>query len=202
MTEPVTGVSSLGGINGSLLWQQPHPMYIASLAYQASPRTKTLERWDGILTATADFMASYAWKNESSSYYDLGPPLLIGGMVLTSLANGNENSVDGPYTVYDGLNSSWWDDLKLNGDPRSLIMLQGILPDTPVVDHKVALKTSDKVAEVWTDDKIRGWGRPVLAINSAKIGNPERAIYHLTAYDYWKLMMRVSPRISRACCYG
>lgn len=93
--------------------------------------------------------------------------------------------VDGLYAVYEGLNSSWWDNSKLNGDPRSLIMLQGILPDTPAVDPDVALKTADKIWEVWGDTKIRGWGRPVLAINSARIGNPERAIYHLTAYDYW-----------------
>jgi hypothetical protein len=64
-------------------------------------------------------------------------------------------------------------------------MLQGILPDTKAVDPEIALKTADKIWEVWTDTKIRGWGRPVLAINSARIGNPERAIYHLTAYDYW-----------------
>lgn len=32
--------------------------------------------------------------------------------------------VDGLYTVYEGLNSSWWNDTSLNGDPRSLIMLQ------------------------------------------------------------------------------
>jgi hypothetical protein len=49
-------------------------MYLATLAYQASPTRKTLERWDPILTATADYMASYAWKNETSGYYDLGPP--------------------------------------------------------------------------------------------------------------------------------
>lgn len=64
-------------------------------------------------------------------------------------------------------------------------MLQGILPDTPAVDEEVAFRTADKVWEVWTDDKIRGWGRPVLAINSARVGRPERAMYHLTAYDYW-----------------
>lgn len=92
---------------------------------------------------------------------------------------------DGLYCVYQGLNSSWWNDTSLNGDPRSLIMLQGILPDTPAVDPVVAKKTADKVAQVWTDDKIRGWGRPVLAINSARIGEVERAVYHLTAYDYW-----------------
>lgn len=64
-------------------------------------------------------------------------------------------------------------------------MLQGILPDTPAVDPDIALKTADKVWEVWGDSKIRGWGRPVLAMNSARIGKPERAVYHLTAYDYW-----------------
>lgn len=64
-------------------------------------------------------------------------------------------------------------------------MLQGILPDTPAVYSDIAKKTADKVWEIWTDENIRGWGRPVLAINSARIGNPDRAIYHLTAYDYW-----------------
>lgn len=93
---------------------------------------------------------------------------------------------DGLYTVYEGLNSSWWEDTDLTGDPRSLIMLQGILPDTPAVDPSVELKTADKVWEIWTDDAIFGWGRPVLAINSARIGNRDRAIHHLTAYDYWK----------------
>ncbi|GMF78872.1 unnamed protein product [Aspergillus oryzae] len=99
-------------------------------------------------------MASYAWKNTSSGYYDLGPP-------------------------------SWWNDSSLSGDPRSLIMLQGILPNTPAVDPDIASKTAKKVWEIWTDDKIRGWGRPVLAINAARVGDPDRAIYHLTAYGYW-----------------
>ncbi|KAL2830426.1 Six-hairpin glycosidase-like protein [Aspergillus pseudoustus] len=76
MTETNTGVSSPGGINGLLLWQQPHPMYLAELAYQADPTRRTLEKWDRVITATADYMASYAWKNESSGYYDLGPPYL------------------------------------------------------------------------------------------------------------------------------
>ncbi|XDG03649.1 hypothetical protein ABKA04_003264 [Annulohypoxylon sp. FPYF3050] len=224
MTETVTGVSSPGGINGLLLWQQPHIMYLAKLAFQASPIQETLERWDTVISASADYMASYAWKNETSKYYDLGPPsygvtentppaeslnlayeiaywrygldvargwkMRLNQSIPEKWTTVTENlapppQVDGLYTVYEGLNSSWWEDSKLNGDPRSLIMLQGILPDTPAVDPDVALKTADKIWEIWTDDKIRGWGRPVLAINSARIGNPERAIYHLTAYDYW-----------------
>ena len=117
------------------------------------------------------------------------------------------------YAVYEGLNHSWWTDTsnrgkKLTSDPRSLIMLQGILPDLPpliisssdntttnspvpqhggrvIVDSETARATSDKVWEIWGDENIRGWGRPVLAMNAARIGRPDRAIYHLTAFDYW-----------------
>lgn len=49
-------------------------MYLAELAYQASPTRETLKRWDNVITASANYMASYAWKNASSGYFDLGPP--------------------------------------------------------------------------------------------------------------------------------
>ncbi|EEY23826.1 conserved hypothetical protein [Verticillium alfalfae VaMs.102] len=168
---------------------QPHPMYMAMLAYKTKPTQETLERWDPILEATADYMASYAWYNESSGNYDLGPPLarpVPGHWTTVASKLSKPPQVDGLYAVYEGVNSTWWQDPKLNGDPRSLIMMQGILPNTPAVDEEVGRRTADKVWEVWTDQKIRGWGRPILAINSARVGNPERAIYHLTAYDYWK----------------
>ncbi|KAK8043365.1 Six-hairpin glycosidase-like protein [Apiospora rasikravindrae] len=193
MTEPVTGRSSPGGINGLLLWQQPHPMYLAMLAYQGSPTRETLERWDPVLTATADYMASYAWKNESSGYYDLGPPAYgvtentpptesrnlayeasfkrisfieicphsspIGSTASASRSTGrpscavpSQRSGRGSprtwpplptttdpetgqsyYAVYEGLDDSWWsggdDATNLTSDPRSVVMLQGILPD-------------------------------------------------------------------------
>lgn len=51
-------------------------MYLAELAYQASPTRETLKRWDNVITASADYMASYAWKNASSGYFDLGPPYI------------------------------------------------------------------------------------------------------------------------------
>ncbi|KAK7427227.1 hypothetical protein QQZ08_006340 [Neonectria magnoliae] len=225
MTETLTGRSSPGFINAFLMWQQPHPMYMAMLAYKTRPTWETLKRWDLILEASADYMPSYAWFNESSGNYDLGPPSYgvtentqpevtlnlayeiaywrygldvarewkkkLGLRVPRHWTTIAENlasppQIDSLYAVYDGLNASWWEDPALNGDPRSLVMLQGILPDTPAVDKEASRRTADKVWEVWTDKNIRGWGRPILAINSARVGNPERAIYHLTAYDYWK----------------
>ncbi|KAL3462762.1 Six-hairpin glycosidase-like protein [Aspergillus heterothallicus] len=225
MTETNTGVSSPGGINGLLLWQQPHPMYLAELAYQASPTRRTLEKWDRVITATADYMASYAWKNESSGYYDLGPPAYgvtentppaesrnlayetaYWHYALTTAITWRKRlhravpkpwltisaklspppQTGGLYAVYADLNETWWSDPSLTDDPRSLIMMQGILPDTDAVDPTVAKRTADKVAEIWGDEQIRGWGRPVLAINSARVGERERAVGHLTAYEYWR----------------
>jgi hypothetical protein len=49
-------------------------MMMASYQYQAHPSHETLEAWDEVLTATADYMASFAWFNESSGLYDIGPP--------------------------------------------------------------------------------------------------------------------------------
>ncbi|KAI0877090.1 Six-hairpin glycosidase-like protein [Hypoxylon argillaceum] len=224
MTETNTGRSSPGGINGLLLWQQPHPMYLAELRYQISPTKEILERWDRVLTATADYMASYAWYNETSGRYDLGPPAYgvtentPPGQTLnpayeiaywrygldiarkwkqrlrqpvpakwTSVAAAlaPPPQAGGLYAVYEGLDASWWADPELASDPRSVIMLQGFLPATPAVDAAVGLRTADKVAGAWTDGEIFGWGRPVLALNAARIGNPERAVGYLTAYDYW-----------------
>ncbi|KAI5928276.1 Six-hairpin glycosidase-like protein [Camillea tinctor] len=74
MTDP-TGRSAPGEINSLLIWQQPHAMYFAELEYRAFPNETTLTNWDGILTSTADFMASYAFFNQSTKVYDLGPPM-------------------------------------------------------------------------------------------------------------------------------
>ncbi|KAL1871913.1 hypothetical protein Daus18300_004547 [Diaporthe australafricana] len=251
MTELVTGHNSPGSINALLLWQQvstlfhglfctkqqktekcsaqPHPMYLAELAYIADPSDDTLQRWDAVLTASADYMASYAWYNQSSGKYDLGPPAYgvtentppletrnlayelaywqyglnqartwkqrLGAAIPEHWTTVADNLAplptadDGLYTPYEGLNSSWWDDAELNSDPRSLSMLRGILPSTgtPIVDEDVAKKTADKVHEVWggVDEKVFGWGRPVLAINAARLGEPERAVGYLTGFDYW-----------------
>ncbi|KIH94951.1 hypothetical protein SPBR_03618 [Sporothrix brasiliensis 5110] len=74
MTDP-TGRSAPGEINSLLIWQQPHPIYFAELHYRAFPNASTLDQWDAIVTATADFMASFAFLNTTTGVYDLGPPL-------------------------------------------------------------------------------------------------------------------------------
>lgn len=79
MTDP-TGRSAPGEINALLIWQQPVPFYLAETEYRSSPnnsisKTSVLLKWDRILHESAEFMASYAYRNSSTGYYDLGPPL-------------------------------------------------------------------------------------------------------------------------------
>ena len=74
MTDP-TGRSAPGEINSLLIWQQPHPMYFAEMEYRSFPNATTLANWDDVLAATADFMASFAYFNQSTGVYDLGPPM-------------------------------------------------------------------------------------------------------------------------------
>lgn len=50
-------------------------MYFAEIEYRSFPNNVTLATWDEILTGVADFMASFAWYNESTGVYDLGPPM-------------------------------------------------------------------------------------------------------------------------------
>jgi hypothetical protein len=69
------GLDSPSPIGPLLIWQQPHPIYYAELCYRAHPDRKTLEQWQEIVEQTADFMASYAHRDEQTGKYMLGPPL-------------------------------------------------------------------------------------------------------------------------------
>ncbi len=74
MTSP-SGEESPSSIGPFLIWQQPHPIYYAELAYRARPERATLDRFKEVVFETADFMASFAAWDEGSRRYVLGPPL-------------------------------------------------------------------------------------------------------------------------------
>jgi len=64
-------------IHSLLIWQQPHPIFFAELDYRAHPTQATLKKWQPIVEATADFLASYAFFDKATDRYILGPPLVI-----------------------------------------------------------------------------------------------------------------------------
>jgi hypothetical protein len=74
MTSP-SGVESPSPVGPFLVWQEPHPIFLAELCYRSHPNRDTLERYRSIVFPTADFMASYATWDSNQQRYVLGPVL-------------------------------------------------------------------------------------------------------------------------------
>ena len=70
------GRDSPSPIGPLLIWQQPHPIFYAELCYQTHPNRRTLERYRSIVFESAAFMASYAFFDQKTGRYVLGPPLI------------------------------------------------------------------------------------------------------------------------------
>ena len=70
------GRDSPSPIGPLLIWQQPHPITYAELCYQTHRNRETLERYRQIVFDSADFMAAYAFYDEKTKRYVLGPPLI------------------------------------------------------------------------------------------------------------------------------
>jgi hypothetical protein len=72
MTDP-TGIESPSGVGPVLVWQQPHPIYLAELVYRAHKDRATLERYKDIVFETADYMATFVDYDPQRKEYVLGP---------------------------------------------------------------------------------------------------------------------------------
>jgi hypothetical protein len=68
------GRESPSPIGPFLIWQQPHPIYLAELVRRATGTEHALERYADLVMDTAAFMAGYAVKGQDG--YALGPPLV------------------------------------------------------------------------------------------------------------------------------
>ena len=70
------GRESPSTIGPFLIWQQPHPIYLAELVYRSRPDKALLETYREMVFETAAFMASYPRWDEANRRYVLGPPLI------------------------------------------------------------------------------------------------------------------------------
>jgi hypothetical protein len=74
MTSP-TGDESPSNVGPFLVWQQPHPIFYAELAYRTHRDRVTLDRYREVVFETAEFMASFPAWDEQGGRFVLGPPL-------------------------------------------------------------------------------------------------------------------------------
>eukprot|EP01052_Picozoa_sp_SAG31_P041461 SAG31_NODE_6292_length_2081_cov_1.390515_1_plen_597_part_01 len=60
-----------------ILWQQPHPLSFAEIAYRAEPTIATLTMYNKTVHDTADFMAAFVLQaaRTAEGCYSLGPPM-------------------------------------------------------------------------------------------------------------------------------
>jgi protein-glucosylgalactosylhydroxylysine glucosidase len=75
MTDPM-GAETPSSVGAFLIWQQPHFIYFAEQAYQAHPDPNTLKKYQDLVFATADFMASYPYFDAATNRYILGKNLI------------------------------------------------------------------------------------------------------------------------------
>ncbi len=75
MTE-TSGRDSPSPVGTLLIWQQPHPIFYAELAYLNRPTKATLNRFQNIVEETATWMADYAHYDKEKDRYVLGPPAI------------------------------------------------------------------------------------------------------------------------------
>ncbi len=75
MTDP-DGAQSPSSIGAFLIWQQPHPIFYAELMRRARPGRATMERYQDLVFATAEFMADFAVWDAEHQRYVLGPPVI------------------------------------------------------------------------------------------------------------------------------
>ncbi len=117
MTGP-EGRDSPSSIGPLLIWQQPHPIAFAELCYRSHPNRFTLDRFADIVWQSAEFMASYAIRNEQRGWYSLGPPAIPAQEIHRPRETWNP-TYELAYWAYTlDLARKWRERLGLPGEPR------------------------------------------------------------------------------------
>jgi len=83
------GRDSPSKISPFIMWQQPHPIYLAELIYRAKPTRDTLLRYRELVSETADLLASFPHLDEKRGQYVIGPPIIPAQEVFPPLTTFN-----------------------------------------------------------------------------------------------------------------
>ncbi|WP_410789974.1 DNAJC11 domain-containing protein [Kribbella sp. C-35] len=135
-------------INALLTWQQPHPIFLAELDYQAHPTKATLRKWRDIVADTADFLASWAFWDDSTSRYVLGPPIHLVSENTDPKTTQNPTFELSYWRFGLRVAQQWRERLGLPGDPQWQRVHDG-LAALPVQDDSYVLH--EGVENMWTE---------------------------------------------------
>jgi hypothetical protein len=97
MTAP-GGVESPSGVGPVLVWQQPHPIYLAELVWRARKDRATLDRYRRVVFETADYMATFVDFDPQRKQYVLGP----------GVASADEKHTDYAHNLNPSMELGYW----------------------------------------------------------------------------------------------
>jgi hypothetical protein len=198
------GRESPSHIGPFLLWQQPHPIYLAELLRRAGH-----EDFHDVVEETAWFMADFA--EATPDGFALGPPLVP---AQESYADIRERACNPPfemaYWVWAlGVAQEWrvragrsqeplWDKVRhgmakplvrdgrhaaiavepytVRTDHPSMVYALGPVPATDLVDPAVVRATLHDVLADWDWASTWGWDYPALAMTATRLGEPGNAV--------------------------
>ena len=141
MTDP-SGIESPSGVGPVLVWQQPHPIYLAELVYRArkarderahtdQSARATLLRYKTIVFATADYMATFVDYDPARKEYVLGPGLNSADEKHTDLAHNLNPTMELAYWKWALETAQQWRvRLGLAPDPKWQDVIDHIAPPT------------------------------------------------------------------------
>ena len=120
-----------------ILWQQPHPLSFAEMAYRADPSAATLARYNQTVHDTAEFMADFVLQAPptSAGCYSLGAPMFTAeiesfeGRPATEAKDGTFELVYWRFGLH--VASKWRQRLALPAEPRWVLAEQKICAPLP-----------------------------------------------------------------------
>lgn len=131
----IDGRVSPGTINPFIIWNQPNPIILSELVYRAHPDTATLNKYKDIVFESAKFLASFAFYDDATERYILGPP------IKSVNESYEENTTKNPGFEL----AQWYYGLKVAQDWRERLSMKrdalwddilNKLSDMPVMDGK------------------------------------------------------------------
>lgn len=106
------------GGNPLIVWNQPHPIYLAELLYRNSPTPDTLAKYRDLVLETADCLATMVHWNEAEQRYDLGPPLWIAQEIYDQATSQNPSFELAYWRWTLGVAQQWRERLGLPRDEK------------------------------------------------------------------------------------
>lgn len=86
--------------------------------------------------------------------------------------------INNTYATYEGIPDMWIDPTTMQDHP-AMIGIYGLLPPTAGLNLTIMSNTAAKIAIVWDFPYSYGWDFPMLAMNSARLGDIAQAVDYL-----------------------